>query len=63
MNDELADYWNKSNDASRRNEAIQAGRKRSVKDRLGELKQNAVIKVPLLKYSGPKNAQHSIENQ
>ena len=40
MNDELADYWNKPNDASRRNEAIQAGRKRSVKDRLGELATN-----------------------
>ena len=32
---ELNDYWNKTNDSSRRSEAIQAGRKRSVKDRLG----------------------------
>merc|ERR1712156_963652 len=33
---ELSDYWNKNNgESSRKNEAIQAGRKRSVKDRLG----------------------------
>ena len=33
---ELSDYWNcKNNESSRRNEAIQAGRKRSVKDCLG----------------------------
>ena len=32
---ELNDYWTKTNDSSRKSEAIQAGRKRSVKDRLG----------------------------
>ena len=36
LDSELSDYWNcKNNESSRRNEAIQAGRKRSVKDRLG----------------------------
>ena len=45
LNAEMDDYWNtKNNDNHRRTEAIQAGKKRSIKDRLGERQSKASAK-------------------